>query len=47
MFCLRCGTELAPGDMFCKNCGAKAEIPTEQPSNNNNVVYKTSEGLLY
>ena len=46
MFCLRCGTELAQGDMFCKNCGAKAEIPTEQPSNNNNVVYKTSEGFL-
>ena len=30
MFCDKCGKELAPGSIFCPNCGAKQ--PEEEPS---------------
>ena len=29
--CSACGAEMAEGQKFCPNCGAKNEVPEEQP----------------
>lgn len=31
MYCKICGASLAPGDVFCKNCGASNSNPNQQP----------------
>ena len=32
VFCTACGAENAPGTKFCKECGAKLELPAAQPA---------------
>jgi len=38
MICKECGNEIMPGTMFCTNCGAKADVATQDADSDKTVV---------